>query len=674
MKYSLTFYSYWHCGSGLAAGADMDALVVRDADGLPFVPGKTIKGLVKQAYESLYGKNSDLFGEEGNKQGGAFFSDATIGSERGAIVRDELAPYFYQSISSTAINDNGVADSGSLRKMEVVIPCELTGEILFDASQSDWVDKLTKAVRLIKELGLKRSRGFGRCKFTVVSDGKQETLVQTDEKSSLSFLCTLLTDVILNQQAASEEPNKTLDFIPGNNFLGIAASQYDSYSQDQALVFHSGKVRFSDAHPLLNGKRSLHVPASLYYPKSETPESENIRHHHLMQPEDRSIQRKQCRSGFYDLTTTPSPKALEKTVYAIKSSYDRSKRRAKDEKLFLYQSLKAGQQFVFTVEIDESQNRPELVKKIRGGLIGIRHLGRSKTAQYGLVKIEDWTEQASAFPPQETQDHLVYIYADSRLIFLDSYGLPTFTPDVAQLGVGEGAIRWDLSQIRTFQYAPWNGQRGTHDTDRCGIEKGSVIVVETKPGSQRAATNPQYVGQYQNEGFGRVLVNPSFLVSACRLGEAVDDVRALDDSNPANSALVAYLNQRKLETEKEAKIFKLVNDWVASYRRRFEKISASQWGAIRAIAYSKHDWNELNGLLFDDNVGFLRHGVSASNWSNEKDKENGIPQLFEVLLKFIKDSIGEGEPLDGEDEPLDASDAWRLIVNLASEMAKLSKK
>lgn len=43
IKYKIEFFSNWHCGSGLAAGADVDALVVKDCNGLPYVPGKTIK-------------------------------------------------------------------------------------------------------------------------------------------------------------------------------------------------------------------------------------------------------------------------------------------------------------------------------------------------------------------------------------------------------------------------------------------------------------------------------------------------------------------------------------------------------------------------------------------------------------------------------------------------------
>ena len=53
IDYSIEFFSYWHCGSGLAAGADVDELAIKDGDGLPYVPGRTVKGLLRDAAESL---------------------------------------------------------------------------------------------------------------------------------------------------------------------------------------------------------------------------------------------------------------------------------------------------------------------------------------------------------------------------------------------------------------------------------------------------------------------------------------------------------------------------------------------------------------------------------------------------------------------------------------------
>lgn len=45
LNIKIEFFSPWHCGSGLSAGADADSLVIKDTNGLPYIPGKTIKGL-----------------------------------------------------------------------------------------------------------------------------------------------------------------------------------------------------------------------------------------------------------------------------------------------------------------------------------------------------------------------------------------------------------------------------------------------------------------------------------------------------------------------------------------------------------------------------------------------------------------------------------------------------
>jgi CRISPR/Cas system CMR subunit Cmr4 (Cas7 group RAMP superfamily) len=60
ITYKILFHSEWHCGSGLSSGSDLDALVVKDAEGFPFIPGKTLKGLLKEAaFELIKLKNED---------------------------------------------------------------------------------------------------------------------------------------------------------------------------------------------------------------------------------------------------------------------------------------------------------------------------------------------------------------------------------------------------------------------------------------------------------------------------------------------------------------------------------------------------------------------------------------------------------------------------------------
>lgn len=184
IKFNITFYSDWHCGSGLAAGADVDSLVVKDKYGLPFVPGKTIKGLVRESVEdycffsgkSVDEKIKEAFGFSDNKdnslQGCLFFTNAELPPlERNEIISHNAQQFLYRKIASTKIDDSGIAEDNTLRKMEVVVPCTVEGKIL------DVPDEIKEIIissfDMIKRLGQNRNRGLGRCRIDIA--GKEDT-------------------------------------------------------------------------------------------------------------------------------------------------------------------------------------------------------------------------------------------------------------------------------------------------------------------------------------------------------------------------------------------------------------------------------------------------------------------------------------------------------------------
>lgn len=169
IEYKITFHTYWHCGSGLAAGANVDALVVKDKDGMPFVPGKTIKGLVREAFSVLYAETDavkQIFGIEGKVRSESFFTNAVMDkNEQKFIVSQNAAPYMYKTLASTAIDDDGIAKDNSLRSIQVTVPCTLTGKI--HNIPDDKVEQVSNALRYIKRLGQWRNRGLGRCTITI---------------------------------------------------------------------------------------------------------------------------------------------------------------------------------------------------------------------------------------------------------------------------------------------------------------------------------------------------------------------------------------------------------------------------------------------------------------------------------------------------------------------------
>ena len=57
INYELKFFDYWHVSSGLSGGAALDSYAVKNSAGLPYVPGKTINGVVRAAAELFWYAN-----------------------------------------------------------------------------------------------------------------------------------------------------------------------------------------------------------------------------------------------------------------------------------------------------------------------------------------------------------------------------------------------------------------------------------------------------------------------------------------------------------------------------------------------------------------------------------------------------------------------------------------
>ena len=512
---------------------------------------------------------------------------------------------------------------------------------------------------------------------------------------TMQFRCKLLSDVILIVKAATEGNQNTLDFIPGNNFLGIVATNYDNFSDQQKLdLFHNGTVRYGDAHPVSKDSvtRSLRIPASMHYPKLKSINETCYIHYAYERALDHEgecggpQQLKQSREGFYEFLSSEGIAVETPKTFAIKSAYDRSQRRAQDSQMFGYESLRKGAEFFFEVETD----RDEYAQLIIDHLVGKHQIGRSRTAQYGLVDIT-----VAEFSQPGSTDHFfmhhgkkyVVVYADSRLIFLDENGEQTFQPKAKDLGL-DGKIVYDLSQIRTFQYAPWNYKRQTRDADRCGIEKGSVLVVEVADGCKMDGVVSRYVGNFNNEGFGHVIYNPAFLEANCnKNGLSILAMKrpSSPDNNdtqkvPLNGTpLLLFLAKKQKEADAISAIYKEVNQFVDDNQEKFSgKQFASQWGAIRSLAAISSGYEDLNKKLFaneitvprdptPDNprtsvkrdIAYLAHGIAAKKWK-AMDRKKRFEEFVNHIYTDYHNKYGDI--------------TVQAVINLASEMAKICKQ
>lgn len=174
--------SYWHAGTGLGLGVLADAITLKDENHLPYLPGKTLKGLFREAFQILEDSENipsntttKYFGEATTpdneiinaESGCCFFTNANISKElKNYLLSDtNQRDCLYETISSTKLDDKGMAEDKSLRTIEVCMPVTLSG--IIETQDNTSLDYFQKAAGLIRSLGSHRHRGLGRCKVTV---------------------------------------------------------------------------------------------------------------------------------------------------------------------------------------------------------------------------------------------------------------------------------------------------------------------------------------------------------------------------------------------------------------------------------------------------------------------------------------------------------------------------
>ena len=190
MKKALVIFniqSYWHAGSGEGRGGDVDATPERSNGGLPYLPGKTVKGLLREAVqlaedfghvdngatERLFGRPTTEGKPDSSIPGCLLFTGATLprefeqwaGSDMKNMVRTDA---LFEQLAATKIDENGIAVKKSLRGIDVAVPLSLTAYVdELPGAPEDWVSTLQYAAPIIRSLGSHRHRGLGRVKVTV---------------------------------------------------------------------------------------------------------------------------------------------------------------------------------------------------------------------------------------------------------------------------------------------------------------------------------------------------------------------------------------------------------------------------------------------------------------------------------------------------------------------------
>lgn len=468
------------------------------------------------------------------------------------------------------------------------------------------------------------------------------------------FRCKVTEPLILVKKEKTEQSTETLDYIPGNTFRGIVAADLFANKDDSQKiddVLFNGKVQFGDAHLVIKDQRSYQIPATIY----KDGEGKLFNYHWLTDNDLKTLKKlKQYRRGYFIASDDNIVIKNIEVGDRMKGSRNIENRSSEKTGLFMYRYIKKGQVFEFEVKSDDN-NHFEIIKELLDKKI--KFFGKAKGAEFGgAIKIEFKEEEPSQ---KKVTTKGTILYAESNLCFLNKYGEFTATPSAEQLtGIKGIVIDWEKSQLRFRTFMPYNNFRQNWDAERLIIEKGSVFVFKKVDENDKSEIefNADFlnkgIGCFLTEGYGRVLVNPAFLLERevafvpmtgptnKESDEIASENQKTDPTNDvSDNEILNYLEDKYKETRLNSLIQEKVDGFIKS-KSFTEKITPTQWSNIftattQATLQAKNenkDFNILNNLLFNIDNGICVSGLN-NPWKGSGEK----------LLKAFLEDFGDKE-------------------------------
>jgi CRISPR-associated protein Csx10 len=511
-------------GDGFAGYVDTD--ICFDDFGLPYIPSKRLKGCLRECgLDILSVDNSfakafiELFGQTGkfipgtlNIGNGKLQNHNDILEKLGSAERSEITEV-YTSIRSRTKMDGGKAAPGTLRTARVLNKGQVYEfPVTFSEDTSEFFKMCIKS---LMSMGLNRSRGLGEIKCTLEEGESQVSEKITIEKcgqTSFSYTIELLEPVISAERTG--KPQETESYIFGTAILGAFAVKYieakglncnEAYKDpDFRRVFLEGGVSFTAAMPSVKGLTYFPAPTVLRTDKLKTrlfDESLDV----YDDKSDPDSSRPICKrlGGFFlknsdGTVRTFSPTKIAFLHHARPANRSIAHATESGGEFYTYEALSAGQMFAGSV----IGNKEDL--QVLAGLLAdsaVLRLGRSRTAQYGKIKIKLSNNEFAGNVLELNKGDTFILVAVTPIIVEDSNGLNKTNIELIgkSLGADYEIIRSICSEtVVAGYYGKWLLPR----RQESAIAEGSTIVF--KYNGVKTTLCLDFIGKRTGEGFGQI--------------------------------------------------------------------------------------------------------------------------------------------------------------------------
>ena len=540
-------------GSGSGNGASIDTDCTFDAYGFPILPGRRLKGCLRESAMRLCEmglcREEDVIALFGNAEheGCLLLGNAELEgvaqyrrkidkirpNEQGKrllLTPNAIQSYYSVLSTRTAIDEaTGTAKDHSLRTARV-LKSGLT--FLCAASFADSEETLlTNCAKGLRHMGTNRSRGLGEVRVTLIDPaGEALNAAEGDAQGETAVLeCALELETPAIFDAGH---------VPGVALRGALAALYmkknpppksgDYAENDTFRRLFLGGLRFEPAFPTDRACRCYRLAGKSIVRYKVRPEKQK---------------------EYVDLAVAERPKSQTKSVgelylhrdgeavYALEPQFERHMHHAQSGELFEYEALAQGTRLM--MRICGTSEDVLLLSNFISGETHLR-LGKSRSAEYGSVRI---LSRVIRKADSAVSGKTWIATLQSPAILEDESGTPQPTCR-ALLKAFSAAAGVPLTLRQSFSstmfVGGYNPQWRLNKQPAAALAQGTTIVFC----ADKSISLPKsmWLGSRFEEGCGLVDVRPcEGALTNFDAAEPEDDASPNEDK-PTNSPLVAFLN------------------------------------------------------------------------------------------------------------------------------------
>jgi CRISPR-associated protein Csx10 len=603
MIITIQMLSDWHIGSGTGRPGDVDRLIQRDAQGLPYIPAKTLTGILRDGCELVAAGLDEADSGVWHECLEYIFGSQPVLADQDAgvkaplpaalTVRSAHLPLSLQSAlhgrtelksamtfvkPGVAIDyENGTARPDCLRFEEMTRwGCTLTAEYVLHLNTLEKSTQLAVAALLqagtamVERLGAKRRRGAGKCQISwsdlpldlaqaikhletcsppqwpKPSEIPPTSLQPPQEGIWHSFELQLesISPIIIHARTLGNQIN-TLDYIPGTYLLPIVAKALAPLMEDVGSAIGNSQLIITNATVEVAEQRGRPIPFALFQEKQN---KDRIYNRLCPQTnEDQLPQLKGMRAGY--LTEAGDYQTIGTTITTHNTIDDKQQRPNEDVGgVYSYGAIPALTKFRAVVHIQDPFLDQNAALKALQQLQTTRiQLGRSKKDDYGLAKILFVQEVSTHLDSEDVlvgEELRVWLLSDV-LIRDDRLRFSTSPQNFLQVLSQELGADLELSAswARSKRLDSWQTRWNLPRPSLVGLSAGSCFTFIVKApiaGSVLRRLEQRGIGERLAEGYGQLCFNSKLLMG--------DDIHLTKDqptlklpqSVPMNASQLAY--------------------------------------------------------------------------------------------------------------------------------------